>query len=118
LTGWAGGPAAERLGAVDRQAVVAQSISALARAFCLENRDLAARLESHHLADWRSEPFARGAYSYVAVGAMEQIPRLAEPVLETLFFAGEHTHAYLGGTVAGAVDSGYRAAEQVLAAHG
>jgi monoamine oxidase len=118
LTGWAGGPAADRLDGFDRQAIVERSITALARAFGREYRNLADLLEAHYLADWRSEPFARGAYSYVAVGGIGQVRRLQEPVLETLFFAGEHTHALLGGTVAGAVESGYRAAAQVLAAHG
>ena len=45
--------------------------------------------------------------------------RLAEPVEDTLFFAGEHTAA--GGhhaTVHGAIASGRRAAERVLSALG
>ena len=39
---------------------------------------------------WAADPFARGSYSYVAVGATEQdYINLAQPVNQTLFFAGE-----------------------------
>jgi monoamine oxidase len=41
--------------------------------------------------------------------------RLADPVERTLFFAGEATQERLAGTVGGALDSGYRAAEEILA---
>ena len=67
--------------------------------------------------DWQSDRFARGAYSYVAVGGLDAPARLAEPVEDTLFFAGEATHDRLSGTVAGAMASGYRAAEEVLLSH-
>jgi monoamine oxidase len=53
------------------------------------------------------------------VGGAGAGERLAEPVGGTLFFAGEHTAA--GGhhaTVHGAIASGRRAAERVLAALG
>lgn len=58
----------------------------------------------------RPDPFARGAYSYVPAGALDAVDRLAEPVAETLFFAGEATD-----TVAGASASGERAADAALA---
>ena len=39
---------------------------------------------------WAADPFARGSYSYVAVGATEEdYISLAQPVNQTLFFAGE-----------------------------
>ena len=39
---------------------------------------------------WAADPFARGSYSYVAVGATEEdYINLALPVNQTLFFAGE-----------------------------
>jgi monoamine oxidase len=41
---------------------------------------------------WDSDPFAKGSYSYVAVGATpEDIEALAAPVGNTLLFAGEAT---------------------------
>ena len=40
---------------------------------------------------------------------------LARPVVDTLFFAGEATHAGLSGTVAGLWPAATRAAREVLA---
>jgi len=76
------------------------------------------RLAASWVHDWQRDPFARGAYTYVAVGGHGARRSLAEPLRNTLFFAGEavdfegeHT------TVAGALQSGTRAAREVLA-HG
>ena len=65
--------------------------------------------------DWAADPFARGAYSYVRVGGIESQTVLAQPVADTLFFAGEATE--LDGhqaTVHGALFAGQRAADEVL----
>ena len=66
--------------------------------------------------DWRRDPFARGAYSYLRVGGEGAREELAAPLAGTLFFAGEATDAEESGTVAGALRSGARAARQVLEA--
>jgi monoamine oxidase len=69
--------------------------------------------------DWGSDPFARGAYSYVAVGGGDARKVLGDPVDDTLFFAGEATSTDgQGGTVNGAFETGERAAREVLAALG
>jgi monoamine oxidase len=66
--------------------------------------------------DWQSDPYARGAYSYVAVGGDKARASLAAPLANTLFFAGEAADTSgEAGTVAGALHSGKRAADQVLA---
>ena len=66
----------------------------------------------HH---WQRDPHARGAYSYVAVGGHGARRALAEPLEDTLFFAGEAADCEgEHGTVAGALASGERAAREVL----
>ncbi|MCU0268117.1 MAG: FAD-dependent oxidoreductase [Acidimicrobiales bacterium] len=66
---------------------------------------------------WASDPWSLGSYSYLRVGADPEDRRtLAAPVADTLFFAGEATASSNPGTVHGAVSSGRRAAEEVLAA--
>lgn len=65
------------------------------------------------MTDWQHDPFSRGAYSYVAVGNAAAPHRLADAVENTLFFAGEATDERQEGTVAGALASGYRAAEEI-----
>lgn len=63
---------------------------------------------------WRSDPWARGSYSYVPAGSSYQrYAELGEPVGDKLFFAGEATHAGFPSTVHGAFLSGVRAARQI-----
>ena len=65
---------------------------------------------------WSTDPFARGSYSYPAVGGKpEDRQTLAAPVADRLFFAGEATNAVKYATVHGAYASGQRAAKELLA---
>jgi monoamine oxidase len=67
--------------------------------------------------DWLHDPFARGAYSYLAVGGGNARVVLAEAVDDTLFFGGEATaNDGQGGTVNGALETGERAAREAAAA--
>jgi monoamine oxidase len=73
-------------------------------------------LESFSAYDWASDPYARGAYSYVTVGGMRARSHLAEPMDNTLFFAGEAADTSgQASTVAGAIASGESAAREALA---
>lgn len=66
---------------------------------------------------WGADRYARGSYSYLGVGGSgRDRTRLAEPVENTLFFAGEATHREDPATVHGAWWSGQRAARQILQA--
>ena len=65
---------------------------------------------------WQSDPFARGSFSYLGVGAVPaDHDALAAPMGDRLFFAGEHTSRQ-AGTVHGAYESGLRAAKELAAA--
>jgi monoamine oxidase len=65
--------------------------------------------------DWNADPFSRGAYSYLTVGGADARGVLAEPLDGALFFAGEATSTDgQGGTVNGALQTGLRAAAEVL----
>jgi monoamine oxidase len=116
LTGWAGGPAAERLSRQNEGLILDQALAGLARSLQVKAADLRHTLRAWHVCDWQIDPFSRGAYSYIAAGGSDAPQKLGQPVDETLFFAGEATHADLMGTVAGAIASGVRAAEEMLVA--
>jgi monoamine oxidase len=63
---------------------------------------------------WDSDPFARGSYSYLAVGSSpEDIDALAEPVGAQLLFAGEATVRTQWACVHGAYVSGLREAARL-----
>ena len=77
---------------------------------------ISAPAEAAYFHDWGKDPFARGAYSYVPAGAMGARETLAQPVADTLYFAGEATETNgHSATVHGAIASGIRAARQILA---
>ena len=64
---------------------------------------------------WDADPFARGAYSYLAVGSSpEDIEALAEPVAPHLLFAGEATVRSHWACLHGAYVSGLREAARLL----
>ncbi len=114
LTAWAGGPRAERLSGRTPRAIIRQAVTSLGSVFGKRAR-AESRLVAAWLHDWQRDPFARGAYSYVAVGGHGARKALAAPVQGTLYFAGEAAD-FEGehGTVAGALRSGTRAARQIL----
>jgi monoamine oxidase len=113
LTAWAGGPKAARLTGSSRDALLAAALRSVGMVFG-EGKKLRERLEAALVQDWQRDPCSRGGYSYVLVGGEGARERLAEPLEDTLHFAGEATDADEAGTVAGALRSGERAAREVL----
>ena len=119
LTGWIGGPRATPLAHETDASIVGHALESLASILRVPLTDIESLLESAHLHNWSTDPFSRGAYSYVCVGGVEVPRQLGEPVAETLFFAGETTNAEgHTGTVHGALATGYRAADEVARALG
>ena len=116
LTGWVGGVAAESLLAAEPEARLERTLAALSETIAVPRRELEQQLDTWNTHDWRADPFARGVYSYIGVGGMSAPRALARPVEGTLFFAGEATNGEQIGTVAGALESGRRAAREVLRA--
>jgi monoamine oxidase len=115
LVAWMGGP---RVATVDRDGDVAhlarQAVQSLDSLFG-KHWDIADELEAVYCHDWQRDPFARGAYSYVGVGGATARKDLAAPIAGTLFFAGEATDAEgEAATVTGALQSGERAATEVI----
>lgn len=68
--------------------------------------------------DWTAEPYILGGQSYPLVGSTnEDRVELAAPIDNKIFFAGEATDVTGEfGTISGALKSGERAAEEVVAA--
>ena len=111
LTAWAGGPKAARLSGSPRDRLIARALQAVVAVFGKKAQE---QLASALVQDWQADPCSRGGYSYVLAGGMGARERLAQPLDDTLFFAGEATDTDEAGTVAGALRSGERAAREVL----
>jgi monoamine oxidase len=114
LVGWAGGPAAARLSGLPRRELLAHALSALSRAFGRPRGALEDLLDAADVADWRADPLAGGGYAVFPPGTASVPEELARPVAGTVFVAGEATTLGAAGTVHGALESGERAARQVL----
>jgi len=116
LIAWAGGPKADALAGHDEAALTAAALDDLVALFG-SDADPRGELEAVYTHDWQHDPYARGAYSYVAVGGGDARTQLAAAVDDVLFFAGEATaETSEAGTVAGALQSGERAANEALRA--
>lgn len=63
---------------------------------------------------WSASTYIRGSYSHALPGEAHQRQQLARPFQECLFFAGEATHTDSFSTAHGALESGERAANEVL----
>lgn len=92
---------------------VAESVLASLRGIYGEAVLTPTRVDVTH---WRSDPFSRGSYAYMAVGShTSDHDLLATPIGGVLHLAGEATWTEDPATVTAAMCSGERAAEQVLA---
>jgi monoamine oxidase len=114
LTAWSGGHAADALLAEGPDARIGRALDSLSATLRMPRRRIDQLLLGSWTHDWQSDPFSRGAYSYAGVGGSAAHKALAKPLKRTLFFAGEATNQEQTGTVAGAVESGRRAAREIV----
>jgi monoamine oxidase len=115
LVAWTGGPRADAIAGRIRQDLEVDAIRELANIFAIDEPRLRSFLLQSESHDWQQDPLALGSYSYLPVGALHLPEALSEPIEATLFFAGEHTDTSGNwGTVHGAMESGLRAAHQIL----
>jgi monoamine oxidase len=114
LVGWTGGPAAKKLAGKTSASVFREAKRTLAGLLGCDERRLASMIADFRTHDWTSDPLTRGAYSFSVAGHETAPAKLAKPVANTVFFAGEATADPLElGTVHGALSSGERAAGEI-----
>ncbi|OXU22093.1 hypothetical protein TSAR_012831 [Trichomalopsis sarcophagae] len=118
LLGWISGKAAEYMEGLASEEV-ARVCTGILRSFLNDPFVPAPKACVH--TSWHSQPYTRGSYTAMAVGASQlDIECLAEPLAGPessklrLAFAGEHTHSSFYSTVHGAYLSGRTAAQAVL----
>ena len=117
LTGWAAGPRAARMATMTSEEIADEAVVALSRTLGIGRSDLDQLVMGRFVHNWSADPYSRGGYSYVCAGGLTAPGALAEPVDETLFFAGEATDTQgETGTVHAALQTGYRAAAEIARA--
>lgn len=113
LLTFAAGPCARAIRDWDDDAVVASVLAALREIY----GDAVVEPDHVHVTHWRDDPFARGSYAYLTVGASpDDHDALATPVGGVLHLAGEATWTEDPATVTAALRSGHRAAEMIVGA--
>ena len=113
VTGWAGGPAGIALAKCSPRVIRQRALRSLGQLLEVSPVVLERAVLGCELHNWTRDPFSRGAYSFTAAGHDDAAELLAQPVQNTLFFAGEATASGEEvGTVHGAIASGLRAARE------
>ena len=106
------GDKAQELHQLGENEALAQVMKELEKMF---GEPIAPYLQEHLWQNWGQEAFVRGAYSYPSPGGKSLRRSLQNPLAKKLFFAGEACHQQGHyATVHGAIETGYRAAEQLL----
>jgi monoamine oxidase len=89
---------------------------ALSELTAIYGADFARRVKPIGEHRWGIDPFARGSYSYALPGHADDRARLAAPVEDRIFFAGEACSRDSYSTAHGAYETGVAAAENALKA--
>jgi len=110
-----GGRLANDLEADGEQAFFAFALSELTGLF---GNSFAGRVRPIRIHPWGSDPYARGSYSYAVPGMAACREKLATPVDDRVFFAGEACSRADFSTAHGAFITGVTAANQAIAARG
>lgn len=115
ITAYATASRARQLDGMSEDAALDLGLKALSKFIRVKVSDLEGNLQTAQRLSWAADPYSRGGYASVAIGRLEARQLLANPEGGVLFFAGEAT-AYHSQpqTVHGAIETGWRAAREVL----
>jgi monoamine oxidase len=115
LTGWAGGGQAIRIDSAGDGAILDLAVESVSKIFEMESSEIGSLLTAATVANWKEDPFSKGAYSYSMLETMRARQLLNEPIADTIFFAGEGLHDGASpGTVEAALVSGRNTAEKLM----
>lgn len=108
LTGWLSGHSALYASKTEEE-LKQDAIQSLAYIFGSSEEALKNKIVAIKIVNWITDPFARGAYAYKTVDTPQAVKFLAEPVEDTIYFAGE---AYYEGTEMGTVEAALVSGEE------
>lgn len=116
LTGWSGGPNAEKIKDLSNEEILLNAIQSLSEIFSIDKTMLQQKLKGWHVANWVSDRYCCGGYSYEVVNGSKFKQIIKTPIENTIFFAGEGLiDGPEIGTVEAALSSGRETAFQLIA---
>lgn len=115
VTGWVGGPESRAWLTMTESARLERGLRAIAGRLGVSFDDVNARVVAMASHNWSTDPWTRGAYSYLGVGGQAAQGMLTQLLCGRIVLCGE-AFDYEGqtGTIDAAVRSGRRAAETIL----
>jgi monoamine oxidase len=114
LTGWLGGPPAERKKGMSNDELLEEGLQSLSRIFNIEPNELKKDLGTSHVVNWTTDPFTLGSYAYDTLESAEARKVLNTPIDHTIYFAGEYLYdGPAMGTVEAALTSGLETARKI-----
>lgn len=115
LTGWLGGPPAERNKNLSNEQLLKAALQSLSRIFNIGIDELRNELVSSHVVNWTTDSFTLGSYAYDTVESAEARKILNSPIDHTIYFAGEYLYDGAAmGTVEAALTSGLETARKLI----
>ncbi len=116
ITGWLGGPHAQALKDLSEKEILEKGLESLHAIFNVDLPYLEKSIKGWHVANWTTDIYSFGGYAYEVVNGANFRKIMKQPLLNTLFFAGE---AFCDGpqigTVEAALVSGRETAHQIIA---
>src|SRR5262249_18490599 len=70
IVGWIGGAKAEELVAKDQEFILDRAVESLASVLGISQSQVSDHLAASYIHNWHSDPFARGAYTYLPIGGV------------------------------------------------
>jgi monoamine oxidase len=115
LTGWLGGPPAEKKIDLSNEELLHQGIQSLSNIFKRNIEELKDNLITWNIVNWTADPSTRGSYAYDTVEAPGARKILNTPINNTIYFAGEYLYdGPAMGTVEAALTSGVEVAKGII----
>lgn len=113
LVAWSTGATARRLSQMSHQQRLEWTVQALEKKMPGAQRHFV----KGHSFDWTGDPYSRGGYSHSRLGYLTTRAQALSQAEGPLHFAGEHTSPF-NGYMEGALESGLRAAREILTGDG
>ena len=111
LTAFAGGKTGAKHSAMSEDEVIKNSLEDLSNVF---GKDVTRLFMKGQFINWGADPFSKMGYSFNAVDSAGLREVLAQPIDDTVFFAGEACNTIRPQTVHGAMETGIREAKRIL----
>jgi monoamine oxidase len=116
ITGWSGGPHAEKIKDFSTEEILLNALQSLGEIFSIDKTLLQQKLKGWHIANWVNDPYSCGGYSYDVVNGSKFKQIIKQPMENTIFFAGEGlVDGPEIGTVEAALKSGRETAHRLIA---